>query len=178
MFKWFWTIFSLGAPERRHRQPPSVHLWAYCTHPAHDVMCGGWPQHRGLRPLRFFVLIRKVLPFADVISKAALSSQLFNPFTARVNVGVPSGSSNFWVCGQNPMMWPFKWNLPACTFKWCYLFPKFYKTKFGDFCWILPLATLGTEKVKDPECWSGRGLNPLPPAQQTGTLLTELTRRR
>ena len=61
-----------------------------------------------------------------------------NPFTARANVG----SSDFWVCGQNPMMRPFKWNLSVCTFKWCYLFLKFYKMKFGNFCWILPLATL------------------------------------
>ena len=44
--------------------------------------------------------------------------------------------------------WPFKWNLSACTFKWCYLFPKFCKTKFGNFCWILPLSTLGTERLK------------------------------
>ena len=46
------------------------------------------------------------------------------------------------------MMWPFKWNLSACTFKWRYLFPKFYKTKFWNFRWILPLSTLGTERVK------------------------------
>ena len=28
----------------------------YCAHPAHDgndVMCEGWPQYRGLRPLLF-----------------------------------------------------------------------------------------------------------------------------
>ena len=31
---------------------------------------------------------------------------------------------------------------------------------------------------KDPECWSRRGLNPRPPARQTGALPTELTRRR
>ena len=30
---------------------------------------------------------------------------------------------------------------------------------------------------KDPECWSGRGSNPWPPALQTGALPTELTRR-
>ena len=37
-------------------QPLSVHLWAYYIHPAHDandVMCEGWPQHRGLRLLLF-----------------------------------------------------------------------------------------------------------------------------
>ena len=32
--------------------------------------------------------------------------------------------------------------------------------------------------VKDPECWSGRGSNPWPPAQQTGALPTEPTRWR
>ena len=26
------------------------------------------------------------------------------------------------VCGRNPMMWPFKWKLSACTFTWCHLF--------------------------------------------------------
>ena len=34
----------------------AVHLWAYCTHPTrdvNDVMCEGWPQHRGLRRLLF-----------------------------------------------------------------------------------------------------------------------------
>ena len=36
----------------------------------------------------------------------------------------------------------------ACTFKWPYLFSKFFKTKFGNFCSILPLSTLGTERVK------------------------------
>ena len=30
-------------------------------------------------------------------------------------------SSNFWVCGWNPMVLPFKWNLFSSTFIWCYL---------------------------------------------------------
>ena len=51
-----WTASSDISIQRRHWQPLSVHLWAYCTHPTHDVndvMCEGWPQHRGLRPLLF-----------------------------------------------------------------------------------------------------------------------------
>ena len=51
-----WTVSSDVSIQRRHWQPLSVHLWAYCTHPAHDVndvTCEGWPQHRGLRPLLF-----------------------------------------------------------------------------------------------------------------------------
>ena len=31
-------------------------------------------------------------------------------------------SSNFWVCGWNLMMLPFKWNLFSSTFTWYYLF--------------------------------------------------------
>ena len=31
-------------------------------------------------------------------------------------------SSNFWVCGWNPMVLPFKWNLFSSTFTWYYLF--------------------------------------------------------
>ena len=30
-------------------------------------------------------------------------------------------TSNFWVCGWNPMVLPFKWNLFSSTFTWCYL---------------------------------------------------------
>ena len=39
-------------------------------------------------------------------------------------------------------------------------------------------TALSSQLLKDPECWSGRGLNPRPPAQQTGALPSELTRRR
>ena len=39
-----WTVSSDVSTQRRHWQPLSVHLWAYCTHPTHDVnevMCVG-----------------------------------------------------------------------------------------------------------------------------------------
>ena len=32
-----WTVSSDVSIQRRHWQPPSVHLWAYCTLPTHDV---------------------------------------------------------------------------------------------------------------------------------------------
>ena len=49
-----WTVSSDVSIQRRHCH--SVLYWAYCTHPTHDVndvMCVGWPQHWGLRPLLF-----------------------------------------------------------------------------------------------------------------------------
>ena len=48
-----WTVSSDVSIQRRHWQPLSVHLWAYCTQPTqdvNDVMCEGWPQHQGIRP--------------------------------------------------------------------------------------------------------------------------------
>ena len=51
-----WTVSSDVSIQRRPWPPLSVHLLAYYTHPTHDandVMCEGWPQHRGLRLLLF-----------------------------------------------------------------------------------------------------------------------------
>ena len=39
-------------------------------------------------------------------------------------------------------------------------------------------AALSPQLFKDPECWSGRGLNLRPPAQQTGAYPIQLTVRR
>ena len=66
------------------------------------------------------------------------------------------GGSNFWVCGRNPMMWPFKWKLSACIYTWCYLFVKILGNEIWKFGRNLPLATFGSERVKE-ECvrWFG-----------------------
>ena len=39
---------------------------------------------------------------------------------------------------------------------------------------VVTKAARSPQLFKDPECWSGRGLNPRPPAQ-SGALPTELT---
>ena len=40
---------------------------------------------------------------------------------------------NFWVCGRNPMMWPFKWNLSTSTYTWCYFFFQNFTNELWDF---------------------------------------------
>ena len=45
---------------------------------------------------------------------------------------------------------------------------------FRTVVWVI-LRPTRTDQLK---CWSGLGLNPRPPVQQTGALRTELTRRR
>ena len=50
--------------------------------------------------------------------------------------------------------------------------------KVKPFADVITKTTLSPRLFKDPECWSGRGLNPRPPARQSGALPTELTSRR
>ena len=55
--------------------------------------------------------------------------------------------SNFWVCGWNPMVLPFKWNFFGGTFTW-------YFTRWSlKFCWSLILATFGCERVNIVHCF-------------------------
>ena len=49
--------------------------------------------------------------------------------------------------------------------------------KVKPFADVITKAALSPQLFKDPECWSGRGLNLRPPAQQTGTYPIELTGR-
>ena len=69
-----------------------------------------------------------------------------NPLTARVLDGVFEGVSNSWDCGRNPMMWPIKWKLSACTYTWCCLFFKILQIKICKLGRHFPLATFGSER--------------------------------
>ena len=81
-------------------------------------------------------------------ARRALFPPLLNPFTARVLDRVSWGDSNFWVCGWNRMMWPFKWTLSTCIYTWCYLFFKISQNEIWTFGWNLLLAKFGSERVK------------------------------
>ena len=41
------------------------------------------------------------------------------------------GGSNFWVCGRNPLVWPFKWSPFGITFRWFYCFLTFSKNEIS-----------------------------------------------
>ena len=53
-------------------------------------------------------------------------------------------SSNFWECGRNPMVWPFKWNLFASIG-----FAEFEKMKFGIFLEFLLWPLLGVKGLRN-----------------------------
>ena len=55
--------------------------------------------------------------------------------------------SNFWVCGRNPMVWPFKWNLFSSTFAWYHLFFHILQNEIWDFSSVLVFGTLGFSRT-------------------------------
>ena len=63
--------------------------------------------------------------------------------------------SNFWICGRNLMLWPFKWKLFSSTFAWCCSFFNISQSeilKFVEF-WLCPF--LGVKGLKLRYCKSG-----------------------
>ena len=75
---------------------------------------------------------------------------------------VPQEPAKCKCCGTGPTVFrPYPRRLESLT--------------FAD---VITKAAFSSQLFKDPECWSGWGSNPWPPAQQTGALPTELTRRR
>ena len=46
-------------------------------------------------------------------------------------------SSNFWVCGWNPMVWSFKWNLFSSSFTWNHLSFSIVQKKMWKFFLVL-----------------------------------------
>ena len=95
------------------------------------------------------IVIQKVKGYSLILkinlrSRSDSKINWFNPFD-----GVLWGDSNFWVYGRNPMIWPFKWKFSACIFTWCYLFVKILENEIRKCSRNLPLATFGSERVKN-----------------------------
>ena len=73
-----------------------------------------------------FESVGKVLQFDHLSYWAVLSC-------ATVHYAIQGGSNFSWVCGWNPIVWPFKWKLLSSTFLWCCLL---YCTRWF---WLLSL---------------------------------------
>ena len=56
--------------------------------------------------------------------------------------------SNFWVCGSNPMVLPFKWKIVSSTFPWYYLF-SMYISNF----WVCGRTSHGVTIQMKPPQW-------------------------
>ena len=70
----------------------------------------------------FFIMLYKVVLTFESTDKILWCNHSNESYWAVLSRGtvcyaVPGGS-NFWVCGRNPMTWPFKWKLLSSTFPW------------------------------------------------------------
>ena len=113
--------------------------WSFSTEAVLSILTSGnnyFPTFVNLTPISFLP------PILTLFFLAFIS---LNPFTARVLDGVLKGDCNFCFCGRNPMMWPLKWELPACTYTWYFLFFKMLENEIWKSGRNLPLTTFGSE---------------------------------
>ena len=85
-------------------------------------------------------------------------------------------SSNFWVCGPNPMVLPFKWNLYGATFAYC-SFLRIVQNESWFFCccesflWP-PLRVEGLRVTRDPPSAEMNTVKPAPSGIHASWILT------
>ena len=100
----------------------------------------------------FIMLYKVVLTFVSVdeILWCDHSNESFWAVLSRGTVYYAvQGGSNFWVCGWNPMMWPFKKSSLPVLLHGAICFLKFDKMKFGhlvEICLWLNLAVKGLKE--------------------------------
>ena len=109
----------------------------FCTvHPLLRIILGH-PRWR-----RFFPLARK----EQIGAAFAELKLLFTIIMPQIGLWC---DSTFWVCGRNPMMWPFKCKLSACTYTRCYLFFRFEKVKLWHLVEIFFWLNLAVRRLKE-----------------------------
>ena len=98
-----------------------------------------------LEEICFDLLTNSLHQFFKKCMEASVEN-LYVDLEAWVNNRVLYSDSNFWIWEQNPAVWPFKWNLFASTFTRCNLFFSILQIEIWKVCWILTLATFGSER--------------------------------
>ena len=76
-------------------------------------------------PVALFIMLYKVILTFEAVDEILCCDHSNESYWAVLSCGfvyyAVQGDSNFWVCGWNPMVWPFKWKLLSSTFLWCCL---------------------------------------------------------
>ena len=69
-----------------------------------------------------FITRYKVVPTFESVDEILKCDHSNESYRAVLSCGTVynavQGGSNFWVCGWNPKVWPFKWKLLSRTFLW------------------------------------------------------------
>ena len=76
-------------------------------------------------PVVLFIMLYKVILTFESVDEILKCNHSNESYWAVLSCGAVyyavQGGSNFWVCGWNPKVWPFKWKLLSNTFLWCCL---------------------------------------------------------
>ena len=94
-------------------------------------------------PVVLFIMLYKVVLTFESVDEILWCDHSNKSYWAVLSCGTVyyavQGVSNFWVCGWNPMVWPFKWKLLSSTFPWyCLLY---YAVRGGSNFWICLKST-------------------------------------
>ena len=73
-------------------------------------------------PVLLFIMLYKVVLTLESVNEILKRDHSNESYWAVLSCGAVydavQGGSNFWVCGLNPKVWPFKWKLRSRTFLW------------------------------------------------------------
>ena len=73
-------------------------------------------------PVVLFIMLYKVILTFESVAEILWCNHSNESYWAVLSCGTVyyavQGDSNFWVCGWNPMVWPFKWKLLSSTLLW------------------------------------------------------------
>ena len=87
-----------------------------------DMLWYGTDQHF---PVVLFVMLYKVVLTFESVDEILTCDHSNESYWAVLSCGAVyyavQGGSNFWGCGWNRKVWPFKWKLLSSTFLWCCL---------------------------------------------------------
>ena len=78
-------------------------------------------------PVVLFIMLYKVVLTFESVDEILKCDHSNESYWAVLSCGTVyyavQGDSNFWVCGWNPKVWPFKWKIRilSSTFPWCLL---------------------------------------------------------
>ena len=73
-------------------------------------------------PVVMFIMLYKVVLTSESVDEILWCDHSNESYWAVLSCGTVyyavQGGSNCWVCGWNPVVWPFKWKLLSSTFLW------------------------------------------------------------
>jgi len=91
-------------------------------------------------PVVLFIMLYKVVLTSESVDEILKCDHSNESYWAVLSCGAVDyavqGGFNFWDCGWNPKVWPFKWKLLSSTFPWCCLFFNISKNEIEGLFWF------------------------------------------